>query len=61
MTATISKSNLKAKMLEIFRELEATGGEITVTDLGRPVLKIMPIQPKYSIEDLFGDVQGQVI
>ena len=52
MTATISKSNLKAKMLEIFRELEATGGEITVTDLGRPVLKIMPIQPKYSIEDL---------
>jgi len=48
-------------MLEIFRELEATGGELIVTDHGRPVLKIMPIQPKYSIEDLFGDVRGQVI
>lgn len=61
MTATISKSKLKAKMLEIFREIEATGDELVVTDHGKPVLKIVPIRPKDSIETLFGDYQGQVV
>ena len=60
MTATISKSKLKAKMLEIFRELEATGDELIVTDHGRPVLKIVPIQPKNSVKELFAEYQAQV-
>lgn len=41
---TISKSKLKAEMLACFRELEAEGGELIVTDHGRPVLKVTPIQ-----------------
>lgn len=61
MEKTISKSKLKATMLEVFRKLEATGGELIVTERGRPVLKIVPIRPKLSVQEIFGDVQGQVV
>jgi antitoxin (DNA-binding transcriptional repressor) of toxin-antitoxin stability system len=60
MTTTISKSKLKARMLEIFRQLEASGGELIVTDQGKPVLKIVPIKPKAAAATVFGDLQGQV-
>lgn len=61
MTATISKSKLKAKMLEVFRQLEASGDELIVTDQGRPVLKIIPIRKKATVSEVFGDLQGQVV
>jgi antitoxin (DNA-binding transcriptional repressor) of toxin-antitoxin stability system len=60
MILTISKSKLKAKMLEIFRQLEASGDELIVTDQGKPVLKIIPIKQKSSVKELFADYQGQV-
>ncbi len=56
----ISKSKLKAKMLEIFRQLEASGEELIVTDQGRPVLKIIPIKKEASVAEVFGDIQGKV-
>lgn len=58
---TISKSKLKANMLQIFRELEAKGGEVIVTDHGKPVLRITPIEPENSVAELFAGLQGQVI
>ncbi len=61
MTDTISKSKLKARMLEVFRELEASGKELIVTDRDRPVLKIIPIKNKATVADLFGDVQGRLV
>lgn len=60
MTNTISKSKLKAKMLEIFRQLEASGEELIVTDRDKPVLKIVPIKSKQTSVELFGAVQGRV-
>ena len=60
MTNTISKSKLKAKMLEIFRELESSGNELIVTDHDKPVLKIIPIKQKATVAALFSDIQGQV-
>ena len=38
----VSKSRLKAKALEYFREVERTGEELILTDRGNPVLKIVP-------------------
>ncbi len=38
----VSKSKLKAKALEYFREVERTGEKLVVTDRGRPVLEITP-------------------
>ncbi|MGD2156817.1 MAG: hypothetical protein PVG14_00140 [Anaerolineales bacterium] len=60
MPETISKSKLKAKMLEIFRQLEDSGEELIVTHYGKPVLKVVPIKPKTTVEELFGDLQGHV-
>jgi hypothetical protein len=56
----VSKSYLKANMLKIFRELEASNGELIVTDNNRPVLIIKPIKEAESVEVLFGALQGQV-
>ena len=60
MTKIISKSKLKTKMFEIFRQLEANGDEMIVTDHDKPVLKIVPVKQKLTIAELFGDVQGHV-
>ena len=60
-TDTISKSKLKARMLEIFRQIEASGQELIVTDHGRPVLKITPIREKATVVEVFGQFYGQVV
>ena len=56
----ISKSKLKARMLEKFRQVEASGEELIVTDQGKPVLRIIPIKKEASITEVFGDIQGKV-
>jgi antitoxin (DNA-binding transcriptional repressor) of toxin-antitoxin stability system len=61
MGEKISKSKLKAHMLEIFRELEASGKELIVTDHDRPVLRITPIKSKSTVSEVFGAVQGCVL
>jgi antitoxin (DNA-binding transcriptional repressor) of toxin-antitoxin stability system len=61
MIESISKSRLKAKMLEIFRNLEENGGELIVTDRGKPVLKIIPFKLKSSVTDMFASMQSRVI
>ena len=57
---SISKSKLKANMLRVFREIEETGEEWVVTDHNRPVLRIVPIIRKKSVEEIFGGIQGKV-
>ena len=57
--ATISKDELKARMLEIFREVEESGQELIVTDNGKPVLKITPIKEKATVEEVFGKYFGR--
>jgi antitoxin (DNA-binding transcriptional repressor) of toxin-antitoxin stability system len=47
-------------MLEIFREVEESGQELIVTDNGKPVLKIVPIVKKASVDEVFGKYYGQV-
>ena len=47
-------------MLAIFRELEASGSELIVTDHGRPVLKIVPIKQQNTVAELFAGLQGKV-
>jgi len=58
---TISKSKLKAHMLRVFREIEQNGEELIVTDHGRPVLKIQAIEEKRGVNEVFGDLLGQVV
>ena len=45
MTTQISKSQFKAKALELFRRVETTGLPIVITDNGQPKLEIRRYQP----------------
>lgn len=57
---SISKSALKARMLEYFRQVEETGRELIVTDNNEPVLRIVPIRKRVPAATLFADVRGRV-
>jgi prevent-host-death family protein len=59
--ATISKSALKAKMLEYFRRVEETGEELVVTDNNEPVIRIVPIRRRRPASEVFADVRGRVV
>lgn len=41
-TLHVSKTEFKARALELFRQVEATGEPIVVTDHGKPALEIRP-------------------
>lgn len=57
---TISKSKLKARMLEIFRNIESTGEAVVVTDHNKPALLISPLKDKLSVEEAFQGYRGKV-
>lgn len=57
----VSKSALKARMLEYFRRVEQTGEELIVTDNNQPVIRIVPIRKPRSARDVFADVRGRVV
>jgi len=38
----VSKSQFKAKALEFFRQVEASGESVIVTDHGKPALEVRP-------------------
>jgi antitoxin (DNA-binding transcriptional repressor) of toxin-antitoxin stability system len=40
MAELVSKSQFKAKALEFFRQVEASGEPIVITDNGRPTLEV---------------------
>ena len=55
---TVSKGVLKAKMLEYFRNIEANGEELIVTNNRKPVLKIIPYNRGKSIDKIFSKYRG---
>lgn len=59
MKNKVSKSELKARMLEYFRALEKSGGELIVTDYGKEVLKIVPIKRNQTVAEIFSDLRGK--
>lgn len=46
MTTQISKSQFKAKALEVFREVEFSGESIIVTDHGNPTIEVRPFRSR---------------
>jgi prevent-host-death family protein len=56
----VSKSKLKPKMLEYFRNVEETGEPIVVTSHNKPVIKIEPIHSSLKVSDVFGAYWGKV-
>lgn len=58
---TVSKSELKAKMLDYFRKVEQTGEELIVTDNRVPVLKVSPLKKRKHPKDVFSEYSGKII
>jgi prevent-host-death family protein len=56
----VSKSALKARMLEYFRRVEETGEELIVTDNNEPVIRIVRIQKRLPASEVFADLRGRV-
>jgi prevent-host-death family protein len=56
----VSKSELKAKMLEYFRMVEETGEELIVTSHNIPVIKVTALGTRERCEDIFADIRGKV-
>lgn len=60
MMKVVSKSVLKARMLEYFRDIEASGEELIVTSNGQPVLKVVPYHREMTVDEAFADVRGKI-
>lgn len=56
----VSKSKLKAQLLEYLRRLEDTGEEIVITDHRVPVARIIPYDEKKSPAEVFTHQRGRV-
>jgi antitoxin (DNA-binding transcriptional repressor) of toxin-antitoxin stability system len=50
MAVHVPKSKFKAKALEYFRQVEASGEPIVITDHGRPALELRPFPRKASVD-----------
>lgn len=46
MQTEVSKSQFKARALEYFRQVEASGESVVVTDHGQPKLEVRPYQAR---------------
>ena len=46
MQIEVSKSQFKARALEYFRQVEASGDAVVVTDHGQPKLEVRPYQSR---------------
>jgi antitoxin (DNA-binding transcriptional repressor) of toxin-antitoxin stability system len=56
---TVSKNELKSRMLEYFRRVENDGEELIVTHNRVPVLKVVPVNGRASVDELFADARAK--
>ena len=57
----VSKSRFKAQALELFRQVEASGEPLVVTDHGRPTLEVRPCSPARPAADPLEELRGSVL
>ena len=57
----VSKSRFKAQALELFRQVEASGESLVVTDHGRPTLEVRPYRPARPGADPLEELRGSVL
>jgi antitoxin (DNA-binding transcriptional repressor) of toxin-antitoxin stability system len=65
MVEQVSKSEFKAKALQWFRRIEATGETVVITDHGRPRLEVRPFSDKpeggETADEVFAPLRGMVM
>ena len=58
MDRVVSKSKFKARALEYLRQVERTGGDLVITDHGKPAVRIVPYRatPEDALQVLRGSL-----
>ncbi|MCX5950562.1 MAG: type II toxin-antitoxin system Phd/YefM family antitoxin [Cyanobacteria bacterium] len=54
-------AGIKAQALELFRQGEASGEPLVVTDHGRPTLEVRPYRPAWPDADPLQQLRGSVL
>jgi len=57
----VSKSRFKAQALELFRQVEASGDPLVITDHGRPTLEVRPYRPVRPDANPLEELRGSVL
>jgi antitoxin (DNA-binding transcriptional repressor) of toxin-antitoxin stability system len=57
----VSKSRFKAQALELFRQVEASGEPLVITDHGRPTLEVRPYRPARPDANPLEELRGSVL
>ena len=57
----VSKSRFKAQALELFRQVEASGEPLVITDHGRPTLEVRPYRPVRPDDNPLEELRGSVL
>ena len=57
-TRTMAAGQFKATCLAVMDEVQKTGREIIVTKRGKPVAKMVPIEP--AKDEIFGFLKGKI-
>jgi antitoxin (DNA-binding transcriptional repressor) of toxin-antitoxin stability system len=57
----VSKSRFKAQALELFRQVEASGHPLVVTDHGRATVEVRPHRPAAPTADPLEKLRGSVL
>lgn len=61
MGKTIAASEFQAKCLRIINELREGGEPVTITNRGKPVAVLSPVQPEREIRSIIGAMKGTVL
>jgi antitoxin (DNA-binding transcriptional repressor) of toxin-antitoxin stability system len=57
----VSKSRFKAQALELFRQVEASGEPLVITDHGKPTLEVRPYCPVRPDANPLEELRGSVL
>ena len=61
MGKTIAASAFQAKCLRIINEMGQDGEPVTITNRGRPVAVLSPVQPDQAERSIVGAMKGSVL
>ena len=61
MGKTIAASAFQAQCLRIINELRDDGEPVTITNRGRPVAVLSPVQPEPETRSIIGAMEGTVL
>ena len=61
MGKTIAAAEFQAKCLRIINDMSEDGEAVTITNRGRPVALLSPVQPEREVRSIIGAMKGSVL